>query len=347
MNKEEYITYLLRNIPRSKLVSGGREVNCRCFYCPDSKDISSGHFYISIPSSNKELSLYHCFKCNTSGVVTYKTLIEWGIYDENMAQDLLNHNKEAGISGKNNKYLNNTIYNISNNTTTINNASKIKLTYINDRLGVNLSYDDLRSLKICLNLKDLLNDNRITRLTRDEQIVDQLDINFLGFISIDNAFLNMRRICGEGCVYKSIDKRYINYKIFDKYDTSQRFYTIPTNIDLNQPNPIKIHIAEGPFDILSVYLNLRNREEGIYTSISGNNFIGIILYFLTMYRLPLTEFHIYPDNDKYGSNGKIDKIKKLLMPLLCSLYIHRNQFPGEKDFGVSKDNIRETIERLI
>ena len=131
-----------------------------------------------------------------------------------------------------------------------------------------------------MNLKDLLRENHINNLTRDINIVDQLDINFLGFISIDNAFLNMRRLCNPGCVYSSIDKRYINYKIYDKFNTSQRFYTIPTTIDLATPNRIKIHIAEGPFDILSIYTNIRKGEPGIYTSVAGSNYIGVILYLL-------------------------------------------------------------------
>ena len=77
----------------------------------------------------------------------------------------------------------------------------------------------------------------------------------------------MRRTCPEGVVYKSIDKRYINYKLYIKDDTNQRFYTIPTKVNLNIPNRIKFNISEGPFDILSVYLNLRNKEPGIYLKV--------------------------------------------------------------------------------
>jgi hypothetical protein len=274
-------------------------------------------------------------------MVTYKTLIDWDIYDDNIAMDLIGHNK--GCSKKIINKFNRTHYNLLIRTTTINSSAEIKLKYINNRLGTNLTYDDCKDLKIILNLKDLLRDNYINRYTRDNFIVDLLDINFLGFLSIDNAFLNMRRVCNEGLLPKTIDKRYINYKIFDKGDTSERFYTIPTRLDLCVPERIKIHIAEGPFDILSIYKNIRCEAPGIYTSIAGSNYKGLVMYFLEVYKLPYVEYHIYPDNDKYASNNRIRRIADYLRPLNIPVYMHRNIYPGEKDFGVRPEHIDESI----
>ena len=346
MNIEAYKEYLLSSIPSAKLASGGKVINCRCFECPDSRDPRSKHFYISIPQSEDEPSLYYCHKCHCSGVVTHNKLIEWDIYDANLATELVNHNKKCSIKSKNDKYFNRTVYNITNNITRNDEISIIKKKYIEDRLGCKFTYKELRDLKIVLNLYDIISDNHITQITRDQNIVDQLDYNFLGFVSIDNAFLNMRRLCDDGKVYKSIDKRYINYKLFDKFDTSERFYTIPTEIDLSIPERVKIHIAEGPFDILSIYKNLRNKERGIYTSIAGSNYAGIAMYFLIQFKLPYVEFHYYPDNDKYGSNNVMNKVMKILRPTGSPIYIHRNQSYGEKDFGVSPDRIKESIERI-
>jgi glycosyltransferase involved in cell wall biosynthesis len=157
----------------------------------------------------------------------------------------------------------------------------------------------------------------------------------------------MRRLCKEGLVYESIDKRYINYKLFDKFDTSERFYTIPTSIDINSPERIKIHIAEGPFDILSVYRNLRNMEPGIYTSIAGSNYKGIAMYFLEVYKLPYVELHFYPDNDQ--SNEVIEKIAKYVEPMLIPVYIDRNIKEGEKviigvGFPFNRKGIKDFFE---
>ena len=173
--------------------------------------------------------------------------------------------------------------------------------------------------------------------------MEQLNNNFLGFISIDNSFVNMRRLCDEGKVIDTIDKRYVNYKIYDKFDTSNRFYTIPTKIDLCSPERLKIHIAEGPFDILSIYTNLRNREPGIYTSIAGSNYLGITFYMLNTFKIPYFELHYYPDNDESGSNEVMNKIVRYIKPFNCPIFIHRNIYPGEKDFGVPMSRITERI----
>jgi hypothetical protein len=343
MDIKKYKEFLLSAIPTAKLASGGTFINCRCFNCPDSSNPKSKHFYIAIPQAEDEPSWYYCHKCHCSGLVTHKTLIEWGIYDENIAINLTDHNKKCSTKSKNSKYYDRSVYNLFNSKTIDNNISRIKLNYINNRLGYNFTYEELRKLKIVLNLNDILRQNNITKLTRDINIVNQLDINFLGFISIDNAFLNMRKLCDDGKVYQSIDKRYINYKIFDKFDTSERFYTIPTEIDLNIPERLKIHIAEGPFDILSIYKNLRHEERGIYTSVAGSNYSGLALHFLQMFKLPYVEFHFYPDNDKYGSNDAMNRVANILRPIQAPIYIHRNLYPGEKDFGVSLSNIKESI----
>lgn len=343
MNSERYKQFLLSVIRGAKPASGGREINCRCFECPDSADPSHGHMYISIPQSSDEPSLFYCHKCPARGVVTHKKLIEWNIYNQDIAEELIFHNKNCSGKSSNGKYYNRAIYNIYNTRVTDDEVTRYKIDYINNRLGLNLSVNDIRNLKIVLNLKDLLASNWIQKYTRDIRIVEELNTYFLGFLSIDNAFCNMRKLCKDGVVNKSIDKRYINYKIADKFDTSERFYTVPSKIDLNTPNPIKLHIAEGPFDILSVYKNVRNEEPGIYTSIAGSNYIGQIMFFLEAYRLPYIEIHIYPDNDKFGSNERMQHINDALYMFNFPFYVHRNMMPGEKDFGVSKDKIKENI----
>lgn len=344
MNVAAYREYLLHNIPTASSASGGKVVHCRCFHCPDSRDPRSKHMYISIPQAANEPSLYYCHKCHSKGIVTYKKLIEWGLLlDDNITMDLISHNEKCKNNMAYRALLTNVHYNVHNILTSDNDISRIKLDYINNRIGTNLDYNQLRNLKIVLNLYDLVKVNRITRFTRDKNIVDQLDINFIGFLSIDNGFLNMRRICDEGLVYKSIDKRYINYQLFDKENTSERFYTIPTAINVCSPERIKIHIAEGPFDILSIYLNLRHQEPGIYTSIGGSNYKGIAMYFLEQYKLPYVEFHFYPDNDKYGSTNNIQRIADYFKPLNIPSYIHRNTYPGEKDFGTDISKITESI----
>ena len=70
------------------------------------------------------------------------------------------------------------------------------------------------------------------------------------------------------------------------------------------------------------------------------------MYFLETYKIPLAEFHIYPDNDKYGSTRNMRFIADYMRPLNIPVYLHRNTMEGEKDFGVTPDRIRESIELL-
>lgn len=346
MDWELYKTFLLKNIPSAKLASGGKMINCRCFECGDSKNIKSAHMYISIPYEDDKPSLYYCHLCSTAGIVNHNTLIKWGIFDSDIALKMNEYLYTLKLSGKAHKYFHPSEYHIKYNYVTLNDKTEEKRQYICNRIGYNLSVEDLTDLKICLNLYDLLEQNDVKRLSRDKRIVDELDREFIGFISIDNAFLNMRRTCKEGIVNESIDKRYINYKIFSKDETLERFYTIPTRVNLNNPNRIKLHIAEGPFDILSIYLNLRNREPGIYTAVAGNNYFNVIIHFLINLQLPFVELHFYPDNDKYGSLDRINKVMKMIPDKTIPIYIHKNTYEGEKDFGVPKNKIQESIMKL-
>ena len=347
MNSNRFREFLLSHIPNAKPASGGSLVNCRCMYCGDSKNIRSKHFYISIPQDDTTPSLFYCHLCHASGVTSYKRLLEWNIYDDEVAVDLINHNRSCSKTLSNRKYFDHTHYHLLPYSSRIDPLTTIKLEHLNNRLGTSFTVEELSKLKIVLNLNDVLQANYITNLTRSPSIVDQLDKNFLGFISIDNAFVNMRRLCDKGKVYKTIDKRYINYKLVDKFDTSERFYTIPTTIDLSQREPVKVHIAEGPFDILSVYKNVRHEEPGIYTSIGGSNYKGIIMYMIETYWLVNAEVHYYPDNDYHGSNWFMKDITKYLKPTRFPMYVHRNTYPDQKDFGVHYSLINESIVRVI
>lgn len=339
IDTSSYTDFLLKHLPNAKLASGGSEVNCKCLYCDD----RSRHLYISIPKKSTDPSLFNCFRCGTKGIVTDRVLQEWNIYDDSIAISLINHNKGIKTVGNQTRK----VAGLSNMYAKNDRLTSDKLEFINSRLGTNLTVKNCLDLKIVLNLKDLLSQNNITEYTRNMQIINELDMGFLGFISLDNSFINMRRIVPEGTVYKDIDKRYVNYNIFGKYDNSERFYTIPTVVNLNTVERIKLHIAEGPFDILSIYLNLRKQEPGIYTCIAGSNYIGLVRHFILAMRLTYIEIHLYPDEGNGGEEYKLRSIADLVKPMEIPIYIHRNKMLGEKDMGVPLNRIKEEIYQLL
>ena len=343
LNSEEYVDFLTSHIkPFAYPVAGRREVNCRCFYCADSSNMRKGHFYISVPKED-EPSFFYCQKCHAHGIVTNDKLMEWGIFNSQWGVELTRYNSKVLSLAKNKKFLDSIIYNIRNTFVTNDKLSLYKLKYINDRLGTNLTLKDCLSNKIVLNINDLIRENRL-ELTRNPNIIEQLDSNFLGFLSFDNAFINMRKVVDKE-VYHTIDKRYINYNVFDKYDNTLKFYVIPSNIDLMNPTPVRLHISEGPFDILSIKYNVvENNGRDIFVSVGGSSFKGCIRHFLTKMGIYNMEIHIYKDNDQ--TMHQIYDIAGLLQYFNVPLYVHNNAYQNEKDYGVPKERIIDNIMKI-
>lgn len=341
MNRDEYRQFLLSKLPVAKSASGGDEVVTRCRYCSDSKDRTHGHMYISIPNNNGDVSTFYCQKCHTSGIVDSRRLLEWGIFDTDVSSYL------SSVTGKSNKK----VYNIDHiryNTRNIiydNELAIKKLNYLNSRLGTNLTLQQALNDNIVFNLKDILRFNNIQNLTRHQNIIDQINKVFMGFLSFDRNFINFRKLCKDGIVHSSIDKRYINYNIYGKKDNTEKFYIIPSNIDISSYNRIKVHIAEGPFDILSIKWNLNNGDNNaIYCAITGSGYKGVLMNLLTIQKIFWIELHMYPDNDDVGNKMVRDAIN-FIRPYNIPTYIHKNNI--SKDFGVSILDIKESIIKIF
>lgn len=343
MDSQLYGEFLKTHLPIAKYASGKTEIVTRCQYCPDSKDKTKGHFYISIPQDESQPSKFYCQKCGACGIVTTKKLIEWGIYDTEAAIELANHNKKLYGNGFHKfLYKNQEVYNISYSHITDDKLSKVKLDYINKRLGTNLTYQDCIREKIIINIQDLIKENNLS-YTRHDNIVNALDNGFVGFLSYDNSYVNMRNIDILNKIPSSIDKRYVNYSVLESADNTKRFYVIPNRLNLMDMNPIHINIAEGPFDILSIYHNIRKEPyNNIYASIGGKRYLGLIRYFINELRLVNIVVHLYLDADI--EPWIIDDIVNTLDKIYVPVMIHRNVFPKEKDFGVPLNRIKETIQ---
>lgn len=350
---QEKLRDLLLNLPGARTTHGGKEITSRCEVCGDSKNPRHAHLVINLGYNDTPL-YYNCVRCHENrGLLTPNKLIEWGLYstDFQLPMEMTKYNKQCLNIRKNSQFKDHIVYNIGNHYINDNKVSRIKLDYINKRLGLKLSYNDLLEKKIILNLKDLLSSNNINRITRKEGIVDQLNDFFIGFISEDNAFVNCRCLIKDEnemkkMIYPSICRRYTQYSLFNKFDTSRNNYVIPSDINILYRNNIKVNIAEGAFDILSVYYNLRDQESKncIYSAISGNNYVNLCRYFILYLAIPNIEFHIYLDNDV--KDYYINQVIYLCKDLNIDLYLHRNLYPNEKDFGVSKDRIKEQIVKV-
>ena len=325
----------------AKLASGGKEITKRCHFCGDSRDRSAKHLYIGIAKDG--LIKYNCFKCNSRGTVDSRFFRDLGCYDVNLIT-LVNENNKSNKTYTSNtqkaRFLANKVpiftYRDAPETAK-------KVAYLSKRLGHDFTIEDLARFKIVLNLYDYINANTVGELTRYKNLCDQIDQFFIGFVSKDNAYINMRRLVPEGKLDKYIDTRYLNYNIYGLDDNMNKFYTIPCMIDPSRT--INIHIAEGAFDILGVYLNTDcDKSNSIFASIGGKSYSALVKHFILQYGFMNFVLHIYVDNDV--DDYEIYKISELVKPLGCRTYIHRNIFPGEKDFGVTRDKIKDAVKLI-
>ena len=337
----EALKNYMRENHKAKLVAGGKEILKRCHFCGDSRDPSSAHMYIGMRDN---AIVYNCFKCNSSGLVDGKFLRDMGCYDTNIMYLCQEQNKKASNSNSSRSGSIRSIKSRVLNIPLSNNEYALKkLQYISNRLGHQFTAYDAARFKVILNLKDFLNFNNITQYTRKPDMVDLIDKFFIGFLSIDNRYVLLRRLVPEGKLPKFIDYRYINYNIFSSDNDGIKYYAIPTIIDLTKP--LDIHIAEGAFDIVSIYMHTAPLgTNGIFAAIGGKSYLSLVRYFIVNYGFTGFNLHLYPDADI-----DIDQMVRIKEDISCfniKIFIHRNNFPGEKDFGVSMDKIIDSYGKI-
>ena len=342
MKLVEMTEYLVKEF-NAKTASGGKEVVKRCHFCGDSRDLSDAHLYIGV--SKNGIIKYNCFKCNTSGTVDAKFLRDLGCYESHIINACVEQNKKVLDSNYSKSgslsslsYLKNIVIPISDND-----FAKKKLDYISNRMGHTFTAHDAAKFKIILNLKDFLDINGITKYTRHPDLVDLLDKFFLGFLSMDNKYVMLRRLIPEGKLPKQIDTRYLNYNIIGSTDNSMKHYTIPGMININRP--LDIHIAEGGFDILSIYLHVAPiGSNAIYSAIGGKSYSNLVKFFITNYGFIGFNLHLYPDADI--ETKQMRYIKNEIAPFNIKCFVHRNMSKGQKDYGVSMDQIIDSVTKI-
>lgn len=339
---QNFINAIKSIIPTAKVASGGREVVIRCPFCGDSKNLRHAHFYMSVPQTQDEISLYQCKRCPNKGIVSDELLRKIGCNDSNMIIEITKHNTEVMSLPKYRSLKKINIYPLKWNLIRKDPNNQIKLDYINKRIGSNFTIFDLAKVKIILNLYDVININKL-ELTRHQMVCNDLDKYFIGFISYDNSYCGLRKVTDQE-LYKTVNKRYINYSLVNKSDDRKNFYVIPTRINALDPAQVKIHIAEGQFDILSIYYNLNkcNDYQNIYIACGGKSYSQALEFILSETGIINYEIHYYPDKDVTDNDFFYDVQYKIQL-LPTDIYIHRNNCINEKDFGVPRERIVDVV----
>lgn len=321
------------------LSSDETQLSVRCPYCGDSSsNTDAKHFSIKIEPGENEPVLCRCWlaKCGHAGILKTYDLQLLGITDIEVISELSAYNRSINKSfdqifiPRKPK-----VYEAVNLSTSDNGE---KLRYINQRLGQNLTYPELRDYKIQLSLYDMLELNSIRRLAFSRERCDRLNQYAIGFISIYSDYLICRDITSD----MRTGLRYTNYRISGKANPEDmKLYSIPREIDLLDPQSAIINIAEGPFSILGAYLNTdigTEHPNSAWLANCGSDYRNNILFICKQYGLLKVRINIWSD-----SEIKVAKYQKLYNSLKSLLDIRRfTVYYNSKadDFGHAKKDIR-------
>lgn len=330
---EQLKQLLLHYFSDAKVVSNGKEVVIRCRFCGDSqKDMSARHLYISLGDDDKP-PMYHCFKCNESGILTQSILTQWN----NMIPN--GEIKEVVDKQKPRRYYKNSrsriIYNI-HIPYHLEKSDKdmMGVEYINKRLGLTLTYDEIYANKIILDPRHFLmmNKNMISTVIK----IPDID-NYIGFLSADNSAMVLRDITDRS------QYRYRHIRLV-KDNNSLTYYCIPSQVNLmDLTNRVHIRIAEGVFDILGVCYNTNNnnRVQNVYLTSNGKDHMKTIVYAILGLGIINPIVDLYLDNDT--EIGMYWEAEKMLNQCRIPIYYHYNRYNNEKDFGVPREQIVDDV----
>ena len=323
----------------------GIQYRTRCILCGDSKkDPNKMRLGIKVdPSNPEEPILYHCFNCERRGVLTNQMLQEIASDQASIISrvnvDAINKqilNSPGNI--KTNRWKNSKVIKVNIPPLYPDKNSIKKARYVFDRIGKIIDPAEFAGLKIVWSLYQFLKENHLKEKGKYGWLLDK---DYVGFLSVNNDYIIFRDITN------THKMRYVKYNIFDFYDDSQCFYSIPSRVDLLSTEDIHMKIAEGPFDTLSVLYNIEDnqRENTIYLSSSNSVFYTPLLHYFQKGLVGSNIFvDIYKDND---SKINFPLLKKRLKPYLTSVAnttVYYNGYSDEKDFGVPKERIQvETL----
>lgn len=332
----------LMDLPVCIINGDETEYTVRCPFCGDSLNPNHAHMGINIDVDNDDMMLYNCLKCGASGIVDDDLLDELEIFlSSDEAKQLKSYNKKATkLSGRR------TIIRTEKFVIPLFSPSRNsddKLQYLNHRIGANIDYGTVGDYRIILSLAEFMTANEIKKL---ENVPDwklrYLEMNYIGFLSSNKNSITFRCIRNDP-KFRRYDKVILNPNNQD----NATFYSIPSRIDMLYDGEFHIHIAEGTFDILGVRhtVNPQYENQAFYAA-CGYSYLRIIKFLAKNGLISHMNLHIYADRDKTDWDHLKLLNRSTTSALLEHVYLHRNGVPGQKDYGVTPDLIKDTYRKL-
>ena len=337
---KEHVISLLESIDICKSNSSHTQFVVKCPMCESYSTKDHGHLSIKVDINDDSAMVFRCFKCDYSGILTDSLLNELGFYvNDDLSAGIKSFNKKIV---KTNKFINDKILDYKVPEYNNSKLNQIKINYINDRLETSIQPNECNKLKIILDVFDFIKLNNIESIPNiDIKYLNFINMNYVGFLSTNNNCITFRN-------FNNKYRRYLKVKLDPFNINGNSFYSIPNTLNLTYTHDINIHICEGTFDILSVYYNIHNGnlENNYYYAACGFGYISILKFLISNGINTGLNIHIYSDNDKTDNDHYKYLYRNSLIEWLDHIYIHRNLYPGEKDFGVSVDRINEGIFKM-
>ena len=172
--------------------SANNQIQTRCVYCGDSRNKLHGHFSIKIDMNSDSIILYRCFRCNESGILTSQTMEDLGIplsIEDAKALDVLNRLNNKSTYARQ-RPLN---YRVPVLIDPVD--SKLKLDYLNNRLGIEFTPEMIQESKIILSIMDFFSENKIRLPDHiNPRMIKLIEENYIGFLSANNSKITFRRV---------------------------------------------------------------------------------------------------------------------------------------------------------
>ena len=300
--------------------------------CPicgeDGKHRDHSHCYVGLIDGGPPL-VYHCWINDCSGVVTPDFLHDMNIFDLELDNIVNIFNRSNGY----NRLADNKIYRVKKARKEIVipdfRADERKLDYMRKRLGVNFSYDNLKSLKVIGSLYDFLNINKLDLTKRYKKYGNVLDRDYVGFVSTQNDWVILRNTNPGNNML-----RYVKYDVFDLLDKSNIIYTLPGTSNDIFADEVELNVCEGTFDALGVFCHIKkyNRTNSIYAACCGSGYINTIRYFIRLGFVGNLVVNIYSDSDKRPKFYKNMDLASKIRPWVKDIRLFYNE--RSKDYGV-------------
>lgn len=324
----------------------------RCPYCGDTqKSLHEGHFYIKINLYDDYVMGFNCFRCGETGVINEETIeLMGGSSDLKKDINILNKkskriNKKQVISQEKLMY-----FDFKHSFPNRNKPYQDKkIRYIENRLNIDLSDNDISNFKIITSLSDFLKINNIKEYPFERTILNKIESKYVGFLSNGNSHIIFRDITDSEKFFT------IKYPITKECMANKIFYSVKNDINIFTKDSITINLAEGVMDIIGVVKHFnQNTENTMNISVTGKYYNIMINRLVQMGFVGSNiTINIYSDNDMMFGNSKnayhttMEYYKQFLSKykyLYKGINIYYNM--KAKDFGYPKENISIIKKKL-